>query len=146
MPDDDNQYQEDIQQEKRRQEQLRQEQLQQERLRQEQLRLQEEERNLATARRREVVVRAIQAIYYLTGALAILLTLRLLLSLFGANPDNQFARVIYALSTPFIAPFNNLFGTPTFDGSVFEINVLVAMGVYALLTWLVVRLIWLIWN
>jgi ABC-type transport system involved in cytochrome bd biosynthesis fused ATPase/permease subunit len=112
----------------------------------EQWQLEQEERRIALAQREAAVNKAVQFIYYLVGALGILLALRIFLRLFGANPQNQFAIFIYKLSHPFIAPFSNLFQNPTFgENNVFEINVLIAIGAYGLVTWLVVRLIYVIW-
>ncbi len=114
--------------------------------RSEQWQLEEEERRVELAQREAAVEKAVQFIYYLVGALGILLALRIFLHLFGANPQNQFAIFIYKLSHPFIAPFSNLFQNPTFgENNVFEINVLIAIGSYALVTWLIVRLIYVIW-
>lgn len=108
--------------------------------------LYEEERRIAFAKRQAAVNKAVQFIYYLMGALGILLSLRVVLRLFGANPQNQFATFIYNLSQPFVIPFTNLFTNPTFgENNIFEINVLIAIGAYALVTWLVVRLIYVIW-
>jgi len=112
--------------------------------RDEQLRLQEEERRVAAANRNAAISRIVQVIYYLTGALALLLLLRVLLLLFGANPNNEFAQFIYNLSSPFVAPFDNLFGTPELGRQVFDINSLVAIVAYAIVAWLVGRFIWLI--
>jgi uncharacterized protein YggT (Ycf19 family) len=111
----------------------------------EELRLQDEERRLAAAKRNAVVNRLVKFIYFLTGALGVLLLLRVLLRLFGANPNNTFAQVIYSLSDPFVAPFATLFGTPELGKSqVFEINTLVAIVAYVILGYLVGRLIWLL--
>ncbi|WP_084639769.1 YggT family protein [Geitlerinema sp. PCC 9228] len=112
----------------------------------EQWQLYQEERRIELAQREAAVNKAVQFIYYLAGALGILLSLRIFLRLFGANPQNQFAIFIYKLSQPFVAPFNNLFQNPTFgENNIFEINALIAIGAYALVTWLVVRLIYVIW-
>ncbi len=110
------------------------------------IQLEEEERRIAEVRRRLALSKTNQVIYYLMGALGVLLILRVLLRLLGANPDNQFAGFIYALSSPFVTPFETLFTTPTFGNSAFEFNALIAIAVYGLLTWLVIRLLELIWN
>ena len=107
-------------------------------------RLREEQRLVSAANQNAALSRIIQIIYYLTGALALLLLLRVLLLLFGANPSNEFAQFIYNLSKPFVSPFDNLFGTPDFGKQVFDINSLVAIAAYAILAWLLSRLIWLI--
>lgn len=120
-----------------------QEQLRSLRLREEALRLREEERRQAVARRDSVLQRVARGIYYLVGALEILLGLRFVLRLFGANPENPFARAIATLSGPYVVPFENLFGVPAFGGGgqVLDVNVLVAMAIYALLGLLAVRLL-----
>lgn len=113
--------------------------------RSEELRLQDEERRVATANRNAAIARLVQVIYFLTGALGALLLLRVFLRLFGANPNNEFAQVIYGLSNPFVTPFDNLFGNPVLGKSqVFDLNALIAIGAYALLAWLLGRLIWLV--
>jgi len=113
--------------------------------RHEEIRLREAERRVTLANRNATVSKLVQIIYFLAGALGMLLLLRMILRLFGANPDNTFAQFIYNLSEPFYAPVANLFGTPKFGNSqVFEINALVAIAAYAILGWLVGRLVWLI--
>ena len=107
------------------------------------LRLKEEERRLAAVNWNAKLKRLTEVISYLTGALIVLLLIRVILSLFGANPENKFASFIYGLSAPFVAPFLDLFPTPALGNFQLEINTLVALGVYGLLAWLVVRLIWL---
>lgn len=75
--------------------------------------------------------------------LEILLGLRFLLRLLGANPQNEFARLINNLSTPFIAPFSTLFISPTFGGRayIFDVNIVIAIVAYALLGYLALSLV-----
>lgn len=91
-----------------------------------------------------VTTRIVRGIYYLGGALELLLALRFLLQFSGANRDNLFARFIYNLSGPFAAPFDGLFSPPTFGGgaNIFDTNLLVAMVSYSILVLLAIRLIW----
>ena len=65
--------------------------------RSEELRLQDEERRIAAVRN-AAVTRIVQLVQFLTGAFGVLLLLRVVLRLFAANPNNQFAQVIYSLS------------------------------------------------
>lgn len=111
--------------------------------------LQKEERRLQTGQRSASFIWIIKSIYILVGFLEILLTLRFFLRFTGANTENQFTQFIYKLSDPFIAPFSTLFISPVTEGSsnpigganVFDLNVLVAIIVYALLGMLSVSLI-----
>ena len=79
--------------------------------------------------------------YTLLGILEILLGLRFLLKLIAANPDSGFTVFIYGVTGLFMAPFNALIGTPTFGDSSFEATTLVAMAVYALFFWVLVRVV-----
>jgi len=91
-------------------------------------------------------VQTVQSIiYYLFGALEVLLTFRLLLRLFGANPDTMFVSWIYSFTAPFIAPFLGIFPASTTQGAVttavFEPATLLAIIVYAFIAWGIARLI-----
>lgn len=88
--------------------------------------------------------RAAQAVYLVFGVLEGLLAIRFVLKALAANPDAGFSSFIYGITSPFLAPFAGMFGTPAANnGSVFEIHTLIAIVVYALLAWLVAKLIWL---
>ena len=93
--------------------------------------------------RREQAIKIQKGIYLLFGILEGLLGIRFVLGLLGANPAAGFAQFIYGMTGPFIAPFVGLFGQPHFQGSVFEFNSLVAILVYALIAWVLVKIVWL---
>jgi len=65
-----------------------------------------------------------------------------LLKLLGANPQAGFAQFIYGITAVFLAPFAALFPSPSASGSVLELSSLVAMLVYALLAWTIIRITW----
>jgi len=94
--------------------------------------------------RREQTIKLQKGIYLLFGILEGLLGIRFVLGLLGANQAAGFAQFIYGITGPFIAPFVGLFGQPRFEGSVFEFNALVAILVYALIAWVLVKIVWLI--
>jgi hypothetical protein len=73
-----------------------------------------------------------------------LIGLRFLLKLLAANPDNPFAALIYFLSRPFVAIFVGLTPTPSFGGIQIEFFDLIAILVYLLLAWALVRLLWIL--
>src|SRR5512140_2083711 len=79
--------------------------------------------------------------YTLLGILEILLGLRFVLKLIAANPDSGFTVFIYGITGLFMSPFNAIIGTPTFGGSSFEVTTLIAMAVYALFFWVIVRVL-----
>ena len=79
---------------------------------------------------------AVRIIWYIAGVLLVILGLRFVLSLLGANQSNGFANFIYSVSHPFVAPFFSLFSyKQSFGSSHFEIYTLVAVVVYALIAW-----------
>ena len=92
----------------------------------------------------EATLRVQGGIYLLLGILEGLLAIRFVLPLLGANPAAGFAQFIYSIAGWFLAPFVGLFGTARFDGSVFEVNPLVAMLVYALIAWVLVTAVGLV--
>ncbi|MGC9467865.1 MAG: YggT family protein, partial [Anaerolineae bacterium] len=80
-------------------------------------------------------------VWSVLGFLEILLGLRVALKLMAANPDSGFAALIYGVTEPFVAPFALLVRTPSAGGVTLELTTLIAMGVYALATWGIVRVI-----
>lgn len=84
-------------------------------------------------------------VYFLFGFLEILLAFRLLLKLMGANTESAFVSFIYGLTGIFILPFEGIFRRGFTQGiettSVFEPATLVAILVYAVLAWGVVKLV-----
>lgn len=98
------------------------------------------------AERRYSLDRVSQLIWLIFGILEGLILLRVILKLIAANPDNAFASFIYGITDPFLAPFFGLTGTPGANGVVLEIPSLIAMIIYALIAWVLVRLVWLLFD
>lgn len=94
------------------------------------------------AERREILVKVVQFIWLLGGALEALIGLRIVLKFFAANPNAGFAQVVYGLSSLFLWPFANLTVNPGANGMVLEFTSMIALIVYALLTWIGVQVIW----
>ena len=85
------------------------------------------------------------AVYYILGLLEILLALRFVLKLSGANPLNGFVNSVYAFSGVFTGPFETIFriwyGPGAVTGSVFEPSTIVGMIVYAVIGWGIVKVV-----
>ena len=79
--------------------------------------------------------------YLILGVVETLIIARVILKLLAANPDSGFVRFVYNLSALFVAPFQGIFPTPATQNSVLELSSLVAIAVYALIAWGIVRLI-----
>jgi hypothetical protein len=84
-------------------------------------------------------------IYFFFGALEILLAFRLILKMMGASISSAFVSFIYGLTGLFILPFEGIFHRGLSQGiettSVLEPSTLVAIIVYALLAWGIVKLL-----
>ena len=94
--------------------------------------------------RRLMAHRAQQLIYWVFGLIEGVIAIRFVLKALGANPSAGFAEFIYGITAPLIAPFVGLFGNPQAQGSVLELNSIVALIVYALVAWLLARLMWIL--
>lgn len=93
----------------------------------------------ATAAPGNVVAQRI--VWYIVGFIVVLLALRLVLQLLGANQGNAFVDLIYGFSGIFAAPFFGMFSyTPTYGVSYFEVSTLVAILVYTLIGWGIAKL------
>lgn len=96
-------------------------------------------------KKKKVIFRTYQIIWYILGVVEIILGFRVLLKALGANPGSGFVDLIYNISSPFSLPFSGIFGvTAVTKGSIIEWSTFVAMAVYALLAYGVVKLIQLI--
>jgi len=85
--------------------------------------------------------RGTQIVWYLVGALEMLLMFRFLLKLFGANVSAGFTSFIYQMSAPFVMPFTSVFSASQVEGGrLFEWTTLLAMVVYALVAWGITQL------
>ena len=85
--------------------------------------------------------RGVQIVRYLFGLLEVLLAFRFILKLAGANPAAGFTSFIYSVTYPFATPFIAVFRITVVEGKVFEWTTLLAMVVYALIEWGIIRLL-----
>lgn len=96
-----------------------------------------EDKNQSRANARYWITRVT---YFVLGVLEVILGLRLLFRLLGANQDNGFITLLYSLSHIFVVGFNGIFNDQALGRSVFEVSTLIAMLVYALIAWGIVSL------
>ncbi len=81
-----------------------------------------------------------QIVWYVLSLLEALLAFRFVLKFAGANASAGFTSFIYNVTMPFTAPFTAVFPRTVIEGSIFEWTTLLAMFVYALIAYGVVRL------
>lgn len=85
---------------------------------------------------------AINVVRFIEGVLLSLMAIRFVLSLLGANRANGFADFIYSVTHPLVSPFFSLFSYDAQYGvSKVEVATLVAMAVYALVAYGIIKLI-----
>jgi hypothetical protein len=84
--------------------------------------------------------RGTQIVWYILGILEVLLAFRLVLKLLGANSAAGFTKFIYNVTRPFASPFLNVFGVTKVEGSVFEWTTILAMIVYWLIAFAIIKL------
>lgn len=88
---------------------------------------------------------ASNAVWYIVGLIEILLGLRFILKLLGANPSSGFVNLIYTITNVLTAPFDSIFGVTRPEAgnvsSIFEPSILVAALVYFLIGWGIVKLL-----
>lgn len=84
-------------------------------------------------------------VWYIVGAIEIMLTFRFVLKIFGANSSSSFVSFVYDVTRVLTAPFDSIFGvSKTTSGnthSVFEPSIIVAGIVYSLIGWGIVKLL-----
>jgi hypothetical protein len=85
--------------------------------------------------------RGTQVVGYILGILEVLLAFRFILKLLAANPGAGFTSFIYGASYPFAIPFLSVFRVTQVAGSIFEWTTLLAMAVYALIAWGIIKLL-----
>jgi uncharacterized membrane protein len=71
-----------------------------------------------------------QVIWYILGFVEVLLVFRTILKILGANPFAGFASLIYALTTPLVAPFAGILSVSVTGSSVIEWSTIIAAIVY----------------
>ena len=87
--------------------------------------------------------RGTQAAWYLLGILEALLAFRFVLKLLAANANAGFTSFIYSVTRPLVSPFLNVFHISRVEGSVMEWPTLLAMFVYWLVVFALVKLLFM---
>lgn len=80
-------------------------------------------------------------IYFILGIVETFLVIRLILKLLAANPDAGFSRLIYGVTNPLVGPFQGVFPDASARSGTLDLAALLAIVVYALLAWGIVKLV-----
>ena len=95
------------------------------------------------APRRAVMYKVEEALYLVFGLIDLLIAIRFVLKLLGANPGSSFVAFVYGITAPMVAPFTGIFNAAQTNGGAFEPSDVVAILIWALVGWVLVRLAWL---
>jgi len=90
---------------------------------------------------RVATFKATQMIWLLLGILEAVIALRVVFKLIAVNAANPFATLLYNVTHLFVAPFASLTSAPAVGGMVLEISSILAMIVYLLIAWALVRIV-----
>lgn len=97
--------------------------------------------NQPTPQETRTLYNTTRILWYVFYVLEVVLAFRFLLKLLGANPGAGFTDLIYTLSAVPLAPFRFVFSNNAVGASVFEWSTLLAMIVYWVLVWGIVKLV-----
>jgi uncharacterized protein YggT (Ycf19 family) len=89
----------------------------------------------------EILQRVTGLIQWGVGLLNLLICLRYLLKLMGANPSNPIAGFVYSSTQPLLSTFEDLIATLELGGTILEFHALIAIAIYGMLGWATVQLL-----
>ena len=81
-----------------------------------------------------------RVVWFLLWVINGLLAIRFVLRLLAANPSAGFTNFIYSITSPLVSPFRGVLASTTAGSAVLEWSTLLAMVIYWLLAWAIVRL------
>jgi len=92
-------------------------------------------------------VKSKNTIWYILSVIEVLLLLRFIFRLLGANTGSGFTIFLYSITNILTMPFSGIFNPVRSAGlvtsSVFEPATIIAMAIYALAAWGIIRLLWI---
>jgi len=89
---------------------------------------------------RYAIDKLVDFLRWFATVLEVLLAIRFVLRLIGADPTNLFAGFLYALTDIVLSPFSTLVPSPSLRvNQAFEWSTLIAMVIYWLLFWAIIR-------
>ena len=107
--------------------------------------VQQETREIRTERSADAKSTAQNVVWFILGLIEVLLALRFVLKLLGANSASGFVNLVYAVTNVLTAPFDNIFNVAHSvvgqTRSVFEPSIIVAALVYAAIAYGIVKLL-----
>lgn len=91
---------------------------------------------------RYAIDKLVDFLRWFATVLEVVLAIRFIFKLIGADPTNLFAGFLYALTDIILSPFSTIVRTPSLrTNQAFEWSTLIAMVIYWLLFWAIMRLL-----
>lgn len=87
------------------------------------------------------IVIAQRVIWFIVGVIDVLIAIRFILLLLGANQSAGFVDFVYGITSFFVSPFAGIFGEPVYGRFMFDWSSVLAVVVYTLIAWGIVKLI-----
>jgi uncharacterized protein YggT (Ycf19 family) len=81
---------------------------------------------------------------FLFGMLVWGISLRMMLQFVSASPDKLITRLTYLFTAPFLLPFEGIAPDMEFGPLLIDVSGIVAIFCYAMLTWIAIKLMWLL--
>ncbi len=100
-----------------------------------------ERQTVARSSRMSPIVLAQRIVWLIVGFINVVIALRFVFLLLGANQGATFTDMIYSISAPFVSPFVGIFGEPAYGQSVFEVSSILAIVIYTLIGWGIAKLL-----
>lgn len=91
-------------------------------------------------KKKKVIFRFYQIVWYLLGLIEVILAFRFILKLLGASDVSPFVNLITIISSPFAEPFRGVLPITQTNDNAFEWSTIIAMVVYLVITWGLVAL------
>ncbi len=90
---------------------------------------------VARSSRMSPLVLVQRIVWFVVGLINVIIALRFVFLLLGANQGASFTDLVYSLSAPFVAPFAGIFAEPSYGQSFFEVSSILAIIIYTLIGW-----------
>lgn len=79
---------------------------------------------------------------FIFGLIELVIGVRIIFEMFGANPSTPFVSWLYAVSRTLLYPFQGIFPSPVLRGGfILDMSAVVALLVYALIAYLISELV-----
>lgn len=91
--------------------------------------------------KKKTIFRFYQVIWYVLVVIEVLIALRVILKIIGANPASGFVNLVYSITDMLVLPFQGIVRTTVSGNSIVEWSSVIAAIIYLLIAWGLVYLL-----